>query len=356
MRRSMRARGRGPEAGSSRMSRSGSCTRARASDSRCFMPRDRALTSASRLDRGRPARAARRAGPATGGGDPVGAGEELEVLLDRGVVVDAEHVGHVADLPADGRRSVAGVGVAGHPDHAGGRLRAARRAPPSSWSCRRRSGRSGRRWRLGARRGRGRGTANSEPYRLVRPRTDTIGSPPGAPASGPGLGAGVGLPGSVTSRSPPGASCRGRCRRRRRPEVGGRTRTTGLPAVRRRAPRPCGTVTGRGWRPRALVEVSTRCRPRRRSGDVGGHGEVRGHCAGAPGTSNCHTMPSTRPPRSASAPRRPRAPGPPRGGRRPGQRAGRRRLARADDRRPARRRRRRRCRRLVELAGPADRR
>ena len=44
MRRSMRARGSRPLAGSSRMSTSGSWTRARASESRCFMPRDSELT------------------------------------------------------------------------------------------------------------------------------------------------------------------------------------------------------------------------------------------------------------------------------------------------------------------------
>ena len=98
---SMRARGSSPEAGSSRSSRSGSCSSTRASDSRCFIPRDRASTGALQL--------VHQVGQlehvaddrlAAGAVDAVGRGEEVQVFFDRQVFVDAEEVGDVADLLA----------------------------------------------------------------------------------------------------------------------------------------------------------------------------------------------------------------------------------------------------------------
>ena len=57
---------------------------------------------------------------AGGSGDVVAGGEEVEILPDLHVVVDAEEVGHVADGAADGDR-LFGDGVAGNPRLAGGR-------------------------------------------------------------------------------------------------------------------------------------------------------------------------------------------------------------------------------------------
>ena len=107
---STRARGSSPLAGSSSTSSSGSWTSVRARLSRCFMPRDSELTIAARLhvEVDELEQAVDQAGP-TPRGDPVAGGEELEVLVDAQVVVDAEHVGHVAEPPAHVAGAVGGV-------------------------------------------------------------------------------------------------------------------------------------------------------------------------------------------------------------------------------------------------------
>ena len=83
----------------------GSWTRALASDSRCFIPRESVLTSASALS-SRSTRASRsvrgRAGPR--GPEPLGGGEEVEILGGRDALVDTEEVRHVADVAPNRQR------------------------------------------------------------------------------------------------------------------------------------------------------------------------------------------------------------------------------------------------------------
>src|SRR6267143_226857 len=94
---SMRARGSRPLAGSSSSSTGGSWINTRARLSRLVKPRLRESTKASRcqfkdlLDDGL----------ALPAGDAIGTGEELQVLGNFQVFVDADEVGHVADVAAD---------------------------------------------------------------------------------------------------------------------------------------------------------------------------------------------------------------------------------------------------------------
>ena len=140
---SRRALGSTPAVGSSSSSRSGLGRMQAPSARRCFQPPDSVPASCfsrpCRPSRSMAARASRR-----GIGQAVDAGDELQVLLDRQVLVQAEALRHVADVALDlvalraGCRSRA---------RCRGRCRASagRTACAAWWSCRSRWGRGSRR-------------------------------------------------------------------------------------------------------------------------------------------------------------------------------------------------------------------
>ena len=100
---SRRAPGSTPAVGSSRSSSFGSCSRQAASARRCFHPPESVPASwPRRLPE--PEALERLVDPAAAVGQPVDSPDELEVLRDRQVLVEAEALRHVADLALDPRR------------------------------------------------------------------------------------------------------------------------------------------------------------------------------------------------------------------------------------------------------------
>ena len=233
----------------------------------------------------------------------VGEADELEDLVDAGasaprrrarragrrtarfsrrgqVGVDRELLGHVPDarLGRD-RADVDRTAVDGH--LAARRGRAGRRPSRSWWSCRRRSGRAGRRSRP-------RGSRTRRPGRPRWRRSACAGRGP---------------------RGRPGRRARGRCAVRSVPRRSVPRRRAGLTPVRRRRPaqRSCGSPGGcagpadgarphpHSARPNGPNRRSTRCQGRLRTFQISSTGQRRAHVVGGPVVAS-----SSRPPGPAA--------------------------------------------------------